>query len=71
MEDCDMAIRLDPNFAKSYKRLFKSHLALGHIKDARQALNRAMEKEPNDQLNKIDSKLMEDAEYNERMIEKF
>lgn len=44
MDDCEMAIRLDPEFAKSYKRLFKSHLALGHIRDARLALNKAVEK---------------------------
>jgi len=30
-EDCQQAIRIDPDFAKSYIRLFKSHLALGHI----------------------------------------
>jgi hypothetical protein len=71
MEDCEMAIRLDPEFAKSYKRLFKSHLALGHIRDARLALNKAVEKEPKDPFNKVDVKLMDDAEYNERMIEKF
>jgi len=35
MDDCEMAIRLDPEFGKSYKRLFKAHLALGHIKEAR------------------------------------
>lgn len=71
MEDCEMAIRLDPDFAKSYKRLFKSHLALGNIREARLALNKAVEKEPNDPFNTADKKLMDDAEYNERMIEKF
>ena len=71
MDDCEMAIRLDPEFGKSYKRLFKAHLALGHIKEARQTLRQAIEKEPKDPNNTADKKLMDDAEYNQKMIEKF
>ena len=71
MEDCQQAIRLNPEFARTYKRLFKAHLALGNIGDADSALKIALEKEPNDLANKNDSKLMEDTIYQARMIEKF
>ena len=42
MEDCKSAIRLNPDFAKTYKRLFESHLALGHIEEAQSALKTAL-----------------------------
>jgi len=31
MEDCKLAIRLNPDFARTFKRLFKCHLMLGHV----------------------------------------
>jgi DnaJ family protein C protein 7 len=34
LEDCQAGIRLNPSFAKIYKRLFKAHISLGNITDA-------------------------------------
>jgi len=38
MEDCQAALRLNPEFARIYKRLFKSKLALGQVAEAKKAL---------------------------------
>jgi tetratricopeptide (TPR) repeat protein len=48
MEDCQQAIRLNPDFARSYKRLYKAQLALGNIPEAQEALKIAVEKDPTD-----------------------
>jgi tetratricopeptide (TPR) repeat protein len=71
MEDCQQAVRLNPDFARTYKRLFKAHMALGNVQEANEALQIAIQKEPNDAANKADSKLMEDVLYAQRMITKF
>jgi len=71
MEDCQMAIRLNPEFARTYKRLFKSHLALGNIIEANEALQIALQKDPSDKSNKADLELMETVSYQNKMIEKF
>lgn len=63
MEDCQQAVRLNPDFARTYKRLFKSHLALGNVADARTALKTAMEKDPSDKSNKADLELMDTVHY--------
>lgn len=34
LEDCQAAIRLNPEFSKIYKRLFKAYIGLGNIQDA-------------------------------------
>ena len=70
-EDCKMAVRLNPDFARTYKRLFKAHLALGHVQEAEQALKTALQKDPNDRANPADTKLMENVSYQHRMVEKF
>ena len=63
MEDCQQAIRLNPDFARSYKRLFKSHLALGHVQEAQNSLQVAIEKDTFDKTNKADKELMDTVTY--------
>lgn len=31
MEDCQMALKQNPSFAKAYKRMFRCHLSLGNL----------------------------------------
>lgn len=31
LDDCKEALRINPNFAKAYKRMFKSYLSLGML----------------------------------------
>ena len=39
LDDCKAAIRINPDFARVYKRLFKANLALGNIQDAKEAFD--------------------------------
>jgi tetratricopeptide (TPR) repeat protein len=61
LEDCQAGIRLNPAFAKIYKRLFKAHICLGNVAEAKQALDIAIEADPNDSTNKSDKNLMEEV----------
>jgi len=54
VDDCKAAIRMNPDFARTYKRLFKAQLALGNIDPAKEALERAVALDPNDATNKRD-----------------
>jgi len=35
LDDCQAAIRLNAEFAKIYKRLFRAHLGLGEVQEAK------------------------------------
>jgi tetratricopeptide (TPR) repeat protein len=70
LEDCQAGIRLNPAFAKIYKRLFKAHICLGNVAEAKQALDIAIEADPNDSTNKSDKNLMEEVLHSAAMIEK-
>jgi hypothetical protein len=52
---------LNPNFSRCYKRLFKAHIGLGNVDEAKQALKTAVDMEPNDLTNKADQNLMEEV----------
>ena len=54
LDDCKAAVRINPDFARTYKRLFKAHLALGNISPAKEALGQAITLDPNDASNKKD-----------------
>lgn len=71
LEDCQAAQRMNPDFARLYKRLFKANLALGNIGEAEEALKIAVEKEPNDKSNKADLELMETVKHQMAMILKY
>lgn len=70
LEDCQAALRLNPNFSKIYKRLFKANIGLGNIDEAKEALNKAIEMDPNDATNKADNELMGEVIHKANMIEK-
>lgn len=61
LEDCQAALRINPKFSKCYKRLFKAHIGLGNVNEAKQALQTAIEMEPNDPQNKADQNLMDEV----------
>jgi len=71
LDDCKAAIRLNPDFSKIYKRLFKANLGMGNIEEAEQALKQALTLEPNDPANKEDSSLMETVLHQQKMIAKY
>ena len=71
LDDCKAAIRINPDFARVYKRLFKAHLALGNLSDAKEAFDRAVELDPNDKSNKQDKESMDTVIHQQSMIEKF
>ena len=48
VEDCQAGIRLDATFPRIYKRLFKAYLALGETAQAKEALDTAVQLDPND-----------------------
>ena len=58
VEDCQAGIRLNPEFARIYKRLFKSQMALGKISESREALEQACTLDPNDATNAKDKEQM-------------
>ena len=71
MEDCQAALRLNPDFARIYKRQFKAQLALGYVAEAKKSLATAIEKDPLDKSNKADLELMDTVFYQQKMIDKF
>ena len=48
VEDCQAGIRINHEFPRIYKRLFKAQLALGNIAEAKEALDMACNLDPSD-----------------------
>ena len=71
LDDCKAAIRINPSFPRVYQRLFKAHLALGNITDAKEALDQAMTLDPNAASNKKDKEACDTVIHQQSMIEKF
>jgi tetratricopeptide (TPR) repeat protein len=70
MIDCKAALRLNPMFAKAYNRLSKCHIALGDLDKASITLQKSMELEPNNLINKKDHKYLSDLKITESLVEK-
>jgi len=68
LSDCKQAIRINPDFAKTYKRLFEANLALGKLEDANYALKEALLKEPNNPANKGDKERMDTAMHQNEKV---
>ena len=49
IEDANQAIRVDPDFVKSYFRLGKCHVATGNLVQAKVMFEKALSSEPNNQ----------------------
>ena len=71
VDDCKAAIRINPAFARVYKRLFKAQLALGNIQPAKEALEQAVALDPTDATNRKDQSALDTVIHQQSMIEKF
>ena len=71
MDDCKAAIRINPDFPRTYKRLFKAHLSLGNIDLAKEALEQAISLDQNDASNKKDEESMKTVIHQQSMIDEF
>jgi len=60
MNDCKKAIDINPNFAKAYNRMSKCHIALGNLKQASVILQKSIDLEPDNAINKKDQKALSD-----------
>jgi tetratricopeptide (TPR) repeat protein len=54
MRDCQRALDINPNFAKAYNRLSKCQIALGNLVEASISLQKSIELEPTNAINKKD-----------------
>ena len=70
MDDFKSALRIDEKFAKAYNRMSKCHIALGNLTEASFALQKSIELEPNNQVNKKDQKHLGDLKIIETLIGK-
>jgi tetratricopeptide (TPR) repeat protein len=68
MDDCKAALRIDEKFAKAYNRMSKCYIALGNLTEASFALQKSIELEPNNQVNKKDQKHLGDLKIIEKLI---
>ncbi|GAU91131.1 hypothetical protein RvY_03446 [Ramazzottius varieornatus] len=60
-KDCEIALAFDPNYAKAYGRYGLALHGLGLLKEAKEALDKAVSLDPENQLYKNNLKLVEDA----------
>ena len=52
--DCKLALEIKPDFSKAYNRMSKCHVIKGDLKEASILLQRAIELEPGNEMNKKD-----------------
>jgi len=71
IDDCLAGLRINENFPRLYKRLFKAHLALGNLQEASAALSRAKELDHAAKENKADQELMDTVNHQNAMIERY
>ena len=60
MNDCKNALNVNPRFAKAYNRMSKCHIAMGNLKEASIILQKSIELEPENPVNKKDQKALND-----------
>ena len=70
MNDCKKALDINPKFAKAYNRMSKCHIALGDLKAASIILQRSIELEPDNAVNKKDQKALNDLKIIQSLIDK-
>lgn len=71
IDDCQAGIRINQNFARIYKRLWKAYLMLGEICKSTSALHQAKLLDPQAKENKVDQELMDTVNHQQQMIEKY
>ena len=70
MEDCKAALRINPKFAKAYNRMSKCYIALGDLQEASMTLQKSIELEPSNAVNKKDQKHLADLHITETLAHK-
>lgn len=70
MNDCKNALNVNPKFAKAYNRMSKCHIAMGDLKSASIILQKSIELEPTNQVNKKDQKALGDLKIIQSLIDK-
>ena len=68
--DCQMALDINPKFAKAYNRLSKCHIAFGNLYDASIALQKSIELDPTNATNKNDQKHLADLKIVDSLVKK-
>ena len=63
-----MALQLNPKFAKAYNRMSKCQIALGNLVEATISLQKSIEIEPTNAVNKKDQKYLADLKITETLI---
>lgn len=69
MRDCQMALQINPKFAKAYNRMSKCQIALGNLVEATISLQKSIELEPTNAVNKKDQKYLADLKITETLIQ--
>jgi len=70
MNDCKLALDIDPKFAKAYNRLSKCYIAVGDLYEASVALQKSNTLEPGNPVNKKDRKHLDDLKITESLVKK-
>ena len=70
MEDCKAALRINAKFAKAYNRLSKCYIALGDLQEASMTLQKSIELEPGNAVNKKDQKHLANLHITENLANK-
>jgi len=70
MNDCKMALEVNPSFAKAYNRMSKCHIALGDLVQASIILQKSIDLEPDNAVNKKDQKALGDLKIIQSLVDK-
>ena len=68
MNDCRAALRINDKFTKAYNRMSKCQIALGQLTDASISLQKSIDLEPLNPVNKKDQKHLQDLKIMEKLV---
>ena len=68
MNDCRAALRINDKFTKAYNRMSKCQIALGQLAEASVSLQKSIDLEPNNPVNKKDQKHLQDLKIMEKLV---
>ncbi len=68
IEDSELALQVNPAFARAYQRLFKCYLSMGDLQAAKLNLDKAKEIDPVDASIVKDFKSLEQVQNQERVV---
>ena len=67
-QDCQLALNINPSFAKAYNRLSKCYVALGDLYQAGVQLAKSMEIDSKNEINKKDQKILADLKIVDSLV---